>query len=96
MISSSGVKVRFAPRFLHYASRRVRRSEREQKASARSGRNDKSHRFSYMEHIPVELSVESHRSSMADRSLVLLTPGGASPPTDSDCGQTDYSISKVT
>ena len=28
-------------RFLRYASRRVRRSEREEKASARSGRNDK-------------------------------------------------------
>jgi hypothetical protein len=28
-------------RFLHYASRRVRRSEREEKASARCGRNDK-------------------------------------------------------
>jgi hypothetical protein len=29
-------------RFLHCASRRVRRSERKEKASARSGRNDRS------------------------------------------------------
>lgn len=32
--------VETAERFLHFASRHVRRSEREEKASARFGRND--------------------------------------------------------